>query len=74
MKTSPRPWTMGDPYTGIIKDANRKAVVDLGDDGGCSDPECCGGPSFHIDASASDLLLIVTAVNAYKGPLAEDEQ
>jgi len=31
-----------------------RAVVALGDDGGCGDPECCGYPSYHVEISDAD--------------------
>lgn len=69
MKTSPRPWTMGDNQTSI-RDAVGKPVVKLTgniDEGWCM----CGCEPASIEVSPADLLLIVAAVNAYKGPLAE---
>ena len=31
--------------------------VYLDDDGGCSDPECCGGPSYHAAIKCPNCLI-----------------
>lgn len=30
-------------------DCPEKCQIVLGDDGGCNDPECCGGTNYHIE-------------------------
>lgn len=57
---SPLPWKA---MYQKLKDANGRDVVAVGDDGACSDPECCGGASYHLEVSSDDLALIVRAVN-----------
>lgn len=57
MSHTPGPWT----WTGSEFAASRGNVLELGDDGGCSDPECCGGPSYHIEVSEDDARLIAAA-------------
>lgn len=64
---SPLPWALTQGYyKPPIVDANGDAVVSLGDDGACGDPECCGSPTYRIEVSQEDLELIVAAVNAYQ--------
>lgn len=62
---SPLPWRVGAGYRPHIKDAENGDVVELGDDGGCNDPDCCGGASYHIELDEQDAAFIVLAANAH---------
>jgi len=55
-KHTPGPWVVLPFGEGI-----GPGVVTLGDDGACNDPECCGGPTFHVEISEADAKLIAQA-------------
>lgn len=42
------------------KKCGRDAEITLEDDGGCSDPECCGGASYWIEISCPNCGAIET--------------
>lgn len=35
------------------KCGSEDVTVELADDGACSDPECCGSPSYYIDVTCN---------------------
>lgn len=45
-KATPGPWKVETFGDGI-----EPGVVTVENDGGCSDPECCGGPSYYVRIS-----------------------
>ncbi len=51
-------------------DAQGNAVIGLGDDGACGDPDCCGPPGYHIEVTPEHKAFIVRACNAFD-PLVE---
>lgn len=55
---TPGPWRDEGAYSDPRIEPN---VVGLGDDGGCSDPECCGGASYHIELTTANGALIAHA-------------
>ena len=55
-KSTPGPWVVLPYGEGI-----GPGVVTLGDDGACNDPECCGGPTFHVEISEANAKLIAAA-------------
>ena len=49
-------------YTDVkILGPSDEAVVSLGDDGACGDPDCCGSPTFHVEISDDNARLIIAA-------------
>lgn len=61
---TPAPWEARGRYAEpAVRGPSGESVIDIGDDGACSDPDCCGGPSYHVEISDANARLIVTAVS-----------
>ena len=61
---TPAPWEARGRYAEpAVRGPSGESVIDIGDDGACSDPDCCGGPSYRVEISDANARLIVTAVS-----------
>lgn len=55
---TPGPWRWA---FGELVGAQKETVVTIIDDGACGDPECCGGPAYHIEVAGANARLIAAA-------------
>lgn len=73
MATTPGPWTYEyrDGFYGfygprVTPRGQPTPVAVIEDDGGCSDPDCCGGPSYFFSVGDEDARLIAAAPEMYE--------